>query len=399
MKTGALEIKSRKTHIVLVNVWSVNNTKGGAERVFCDMANALSQRGYDITALYCDPHPGKPGFSFAKEVRLINSYKKPCFSFLYKGILRNLLCWRFDVTKRHLARLTFTSKVRVSSLKAALCRLSKADLFISYQPETTWLLRDCLNIQTPIITMFHINPMQFFLHDPNFAFYQKAVASSEILHVLLSEFVAETQDKFPNNKINVIPNVAPQLDIRADLSQKTIITIARLTPQKRTTLLLEAFALLKDRFPEWKCVWYGERTDPEYWTTIEQVVRDNGLEERVLFPGKTDGVVSKLQNASIFAFPSEYEGFGLALAEAFAMGLPAVGCKDCPAVRTLIKNESNGLLKDPTPEAYAEGLAKLMESEELRRKYGAQGKEDMKAYSADSVWEAWDKLIQETIGR
>ena len=40
-----------------------------------------------------------------------------------------------------------------------------------------------------------------------------------------------------------------------------------------------------------------------------------------------------------------------------------------------------------------------MESEELRRKYGAQGKEDMKAYSADSVWEAWDKLIQETIGR
>ncbi|MDY2868165.1 MAG: glycosyltransferase, partial [Mesosutterella sp.] len=88
-------------------------------------------------------------------------------------------------------------------------------------------------------------------------------------------------------------------------------------------------------------------------------------------------VPSKLKNASIFAFPSEYEGFSLALAEAFAMGLPAVGCKDCPSVNSLIKNESNGLLTDPTPEAFAEGLAKLMGSEELRRKYGAQGREDI----------------------
>ena len=211
--------------------------------------------------------------------------------------------------------------------------------------------------------------------------------------------INETLEQFPENKISVIPNIAPHYAIEANASQKTIITVARFAPQKRTTLLLEAFALLKERFPEWKCIWYGERTTPEYWSSIEQIVREKGLKDCVLFPGATDNVPSKLKNASIFAFPSEYEGFSLALAEAFAMGLPAVGCKDCPSVNSLIKNESNGLLTDPTPEAFAEGLAKLMGSEELRRKYGAQGREDMKPYSADAVWGAWDKLIRELIGK
>ena len=82
-----------------------------------------------------------------------------------------------------------------------------------------------------------------------------------------------------------------------------------------------------------------------------------------------------------------------------AMGLPIAGCADCPSVNTMIRDGENGVLTQPTAEAYAEGLAKLMEDEELRRKLGTQAKEDMKAYSADSVWEAWDKLIQETIGR
>lgn len=112
----------------------------------------------------------------------------------------------------------------------------------------------------------------------------------------------------------------------------------------------------------------------------------------------TANVPSKLKEASIFAFPSLFEGFGLALAEAFAMGLPAVGCKDCSAVNTLIRDGENGFLTESTPEAFAKGLAKLMESEELRRKLGEEGKKDMKAYSADRVWGTWEKLIRGLAG-
>lgn len=45
-----------------------------------------------------------------------------------------------------------------------------------------------------------------------------------------------------------------------------------------------------------------------------------------------------------FAFPSAYEGFGLSLAEAMSMGLPAVGYKSCSAVNELIVDGKNGFV-------------------------------------------------------
>lgn len=389
-------INLRHPHIVLVNVWRVIHAKGGTEKVFCDMANALAKRGYEVTALFCDPNQGLPGFDFDEDVRWVNSYKTPRFPFLYKNPWRNLRCWRFDKEQRKFLRNTLDTRWRAESLRDALQSLPKADLFISYQFESTWILRERLGVEAPIVTMFHSTP-SLYINEPQFPVYKQAVESSSVLQVLLPEFINEARSSFPNARIIAIPNVAPQYKSMATLSEKKIITVARVEDGKRTTLLLDAFALLKDRFPDWTCEWYGERTAKRYSVKIDQKLHELELEGRVLFPGKTDDVAGKLQDASIFAFPSKFEGFGIALAEAFAMGLPAVGCKDCPAVNSLIKNGSNGILTDPTPEAYAAGLAKLMESEDLRRQYGTQGREDMKAYSAESIWDAWDRLIQELI--
>ena len=79
------------------------------------------------------------------------------------------------------------------------------------------------------------------------------------------------------------------------------------------------------------------------------------------------------------------------------MGLPAVGRRNCSAVNTLIRDNQNGFLTESTPAAFAEGLAKLMESEELRSRLGTQGREDMKVYSAERIWDAWEKLILELV--
>lgn len=392
----SLLVSNRKPHIVLINVWRVINAKGGAEKVFCDMANALVKRGFEVTALCCDPHHGSPGFHLDDNVRFINSHKKTAFSFLYRSPWRDLRCFRFDKAKGKLLRTLLNLKWQAKCLGEAIAKLPKADIFISYQAECTWILRKCLNIETPLITMFHCNPAYYF-NEPHFSTYSQAVRSSNVLQVLLPEFVSEARDYFPNARIVTISNIAPEYTVSANLAQKRIITVARIDTQKRTPLLLEAFALLKDRFPDWTCEWYGERTNESYWAEIERLIRTKKLENRVFFPGKTDDVPDKLRHASIFAFPSAYEGFGLALGEAFAMGLPAVGCKDCSAVNSLIKDGSNGFLTDPTPEAFAEGLAKLMMSEDLRRQLGAQGRQDMKAFSADAVWGAWDKLIRELI--
>ena len=60
----------------------------------------------------------------------------------------------------------------------------------------------------------------------------------------------------------------------------------------------------------------------------------------------------------------------------------------------LPRDGENGVLTQPTAEAYAEGLAKLMEDEELRRKFGSQAREDMKAYAPERVWNQWENLLR-----
>ena len=75
------------------------------------------------------------------------------------------------------------------------------------------------------------------------------------------------------------------------------------------------------------------------------------------------------------------------------MGLPAVGCTDCPCVNTLIKDNSNGFLTPPTPKDYAHALKLLMLDLEKRKELGKQAKIDMKKYSAEKVWNSWEQLI------
>ena len=119
------------------------------------------------------------------------------------------------------------------------------------------------------------------------------------------------------------------------------------------------------------------------------------LSEQAFFRGATDNVLDVYNKAAIFAFPSAFEGFPLALTEAMSAGLPAVGCKSCPAVNELIKDGENGFLCENGVDAFAQALEKLMSDEELREKMGQAAKEDMKQYAPDKIWDMWEKLIEQ----
>ena len=76
------------------------------------------------------------------------------------------------------------------------------------------------------------------------------------------------------------------------------------------------------------------------------------------------------------------------------MGLPAIGCKECPAVNTLSRGGESGLLCDGTPESLAEALSKLMSDESLRIRFGNVAQKDMKAYAPERVWDQWENLLR-----
>lgn len=380
-------------HIVLVNTWTVINSRGGTEKVFIDMANTLVSMGYRVTAICCDSQQGEPQFELNKKVHFINAYQD---NLLSQTFFKNLLSFRLSRKQRHLNRVSYNYSLLSRDLAQYLAVFQDADLIISFQCATTYLLIDRLKISAPIITMFHRHPSAF-IENIAYPIYRNAVEKSAYIQVLMPEYEDIVKSAFSGVKTVCIPNIAPQYDSTCDISQKKIITVSRLAKEKRPELLVYAFSLLSKKHPDWKLEYWGEFGDDKLFVSISGLIKSLEISKQFILCGPTDDIPSKLKSASIFAFPSQSEGFSLALAEAMSMGLPTIGCRDCPSVNSIIRDNVNGYLIDPTPSALAEALDKLMNDINLRQLFGKNARNDMKQYSAEVVWESWNNLILDVL--
>ena len=377
-------------HIALVNLQPVLNSVGGVEKVFCRMASDLVEKGFKVSPIICDEKLSDQ-LSFPILEKPINAYVKPKFSFIYKKPYRTWFTYALSTNNRKKKRLDLTGRWQAECLQKVLQKLPPIDAVISFQIPTTYLLKKFLDIKAPIVTMLHNQPSRFY---EKIELCKEYLAQTEGILVLLPEYIPEISEKIPNLPVYCIPNAVPELNFNVNYSEHRIINISRLSSQKRPDLLINAFALLKDQFPDWVCEWWGPTENVHFY---EELIRKNQLTESFFLMGKTSDIVNKLSTASIYAFPSSYEGFPLSLTEAMSFGLPTVGCRDCQAVSSLIKNGVNGVLTEASPVAYSEGLKTLMQSMELREKLGKHAKEDMKVYSPQVVTSMWEDLILKLI--
>ncbi|TKB06117.1 glycosyltransferase family 4 protein [Desulforhopalus sp. IMCC35007] len=128
-------------------------------------------------------------------------------------------------------------------------------------------------------------------------------------------------------------------------------------PRKGLLPLLSALAHL-DREVWRLSIAGGLDFDPAYTARAEKLIRELDLADSVRFLGPLqDGdLVSILSTSHLFCMPYAYEGFGIAILEAMAFGLPAIGCSNGAAHET-ISHGTNGFLLDPDDLA---GLAPLL---------------------------------------
>ena len=387
--------QTQKGHVVLLNLWRVINAKGGTEKVFCNMANALSRLGYRVTAICHDDHIGLPSFPI-ENINFINAFK-PHNTFISKTLIKFRSLHIHSQIRKNKRNLLI-SKEKCDNIINSISNWDQVDLIIAFQPEAAYFVRDLMHLDIPLFTMYHSTPETF---DKKTDFDERnknSASKSNVVQVLMPEYIKIARRMHPHTPIICIPNTAPQYESPSKLTSHTIINIARLSNEKRPDLFVKSFALLKDRYPDWKCEWWGEyHLNPTLKRHIQDLIHKFHLEDRFLLKGQTDDVESKLRESSIFAFPSSYEGQSLAMLEAMSMGLPVVGCLDCPSVNTLIRDRDNGLLTHPTPESYSLALAKLMDNEKLRYQLGTKAREDMKEYSPECIWKKWDNLIQSLI--
>jgi glycosyltransferase involved in cell wall biosynthesis len=220
--------------------------------------------------------------------------------------------------------------------------------------------------------------------------------------VLLPSFEQHLKNHLPNVKTVVIGNAIPQYEVQADLSAQKdtykILFVGRLSKNhKRPHLLIEAFAGLADEFPDWNVELWGAEDGKAYYKELQLLIKRNHLENRVFLKGATNDVPSILRQGDIFAFPSAYEGFSLALGEAMSMGLPSIAYNSCESVRGMIESGYTGILCADGIIPFQTNLKRLMKTRQLRITMGNQARISMKRFSPKIIWDIWEKLVKQII--
>lgn len=356
------------------------------------MANALSRRGHAVTAVCCEKANGKPGFDVDEEVNFVNAWPNsvPITLSRFFRVLRSLsIVSKIRKIKR--ARLYFESYgIKIKDAIGG----ERPDVIVCFQIDSSGAVKKAFREDVPVITMLHGNPKVF----PLLKLMPDEVSGFGKIQVLMPEYVDVVRKIVPKASVVHIPNPVPQFSSKANRKKKTIIHVGRVDRGKRQDLLVKAFSLLRNTFPEWKVELWGEfDRNIKYTDEIRKFIQENDMSDCVRLCGTTDDVPEKLSEASIFVFPSDNEGFPLALTEAMAMGLPVIGCSEASSVNSLIKDGENGFLVDSTPKSLANALSKLMSDEELRVKLGDSAKEDMKRYAPEKIWDNWEDLIYSVV--
>jgi len=118
-----------------------------------------------------------------------------------------------------------------------------------------------------------------------------------------------------------------------------------------------------------------EKNSEEYLAAIQELVRKESLEQRVLLPGFQADLVGTLSALDIFVFPSRDEMYSLVILDAMCMGLPVVAAR-AGGTMWQIKDGVSGLLYEVGNSAdLAAKLGRYLEDPELRQKHGAAARE------------------------
>ena len=115
-----------------------------------------------------------------------------------------------------------------------------------------------------------------------------------------------------------------------------------------------------------------------------------GIEDSVVFAGHSQNVAHEMCQASVFAFTSLFEGFGLVLVEALSCGLPIVSFDTKYGPRDIIRDGVDGFLVENRDEKIlAERLYLLMCDEELRVKMSENAEHRAEDFDVNIIAKKW----------
>ena len=335
---------------------------------------------------------------------------------------------------------------RIHNLMARIRKLRRIwkeiqpDIIVSFiRKNNLMALASAVPLKIPVVVSVRSDPAREFgggfFERLSFAMFKKA-AGIVVLTAQASEYFPEGL----KDKITVMPNaidrkfvdvlgakkewygIDESMDPEEDLvgymyskRRHEVITVGRIDDNKNQKMLVDAFAMIADKHPDWTLHIYGDgegRVD-----LVEHVVgldkehmkegsyrpgsRDEAgnyanVSDRIVFHGVTDNVANIMAGRAIFVLPSKMEGMPNALIEAMVMGMACIST-DCPCggPAELINDGVNGLLVQVTDvSTMADDLDNLMSDDELRMMLGTQASRLIEKVHPDAVCRKWREYLE-----
>lgn len=347
---------------------------GGAERVASTLCNVWVNRGNTVTLIPTYSGGGTPFYYIDERVELF-------YLSDYVGNKKNYLTRIFALRKiiregNYNVIVSFLPNVNIAALLASLftgtpcvvCERSDPSVqpigyFWRFACKLLYRLSDIVTVQT------------------------NAVADS----------ISNVYKGLP--EIVVVPNPVPSslIEWSADLSgaksRYKLISIGRLSPEKRVDGIVNIFTRLSGDFPDWDLDIWG--AGPEE-SKIQSLINGNNMGGRIRLMGRSNNPWEIMSQADVFIMNSIFEGFPNALLEAMAVGLPCVtsDCRSGP--REISDNGKYAILVNTEDGVEMENaLRQLMSNKDLRVDLGQRARISINSrYSVDKVVEIWDGIFK-----
>ena len=314
------ENESKKKHIAFY-IGSLH--KGGAERVFVNLAEFFLGEGYKVTMVTQYQYPSEEEYILPGEIKRVLS----------------------DLTSEELNNsriLNFIHRVRKLH---RIWKNEKPDLVLSCIGKN--------NFMTVVTTMFtKTRPVVSVVGEAKEEYPNRLMRLlANLLFPLADGIILQTTrskfffNKRVQSKAVILPNslnpdfIRPRYEGERD---KRIVSVGRLDANKNHEMMIRAFAAIQDRYPEYTLTIYG---DGELRAYLENLAKELGVSDRVLLAGVIPDVAVQIERASLFLLTSYSEGVSNALIEALATGLPVIST-DVPSGGTveLMEDGVNGVI-------------------------------------------------------
>jgi glycosyltransferase involved in cell wall biosynthesis len=179
---------------------------------------------------------------------------------------------------------------------------------------------------------------------------------------------------------------------------KILLVVSRISKSKRHDVSLKAFEHVALSNPKIHLVCIGpeDKLEPEYWASLREKSRQSPFSARIHWVGPVDDIRPWYRTASILLLPSVNESFGRVLVEAMACGVPVVASRS-GGVPEIVRDGQDGILVEPgKADLMAEAISRVLEDDDLRRRFSMSAIEQAKLFSLDVHVKRMVQLFDDT---